>query len=149
LVDETSGVPTNHFGGEIQLLADRELVRGQLAGAVNLLFANDRARLRAFDGIEHESLLGAGAALSAQILPGLWLGVEARYLRDYSGAALNVFSGQAVYFGPTVYVRLGQKAFMSAAWDLQVWGGAIAAPGALDLANFERRQAKFRFGLEF
>jgi hypothetical protein len=37
----------------------------------------------------------------------------------------------------------------SAAWDFQIWGGAIAAPGALDLANFERRQAKFRLGFEF
>jgi hypothetical protein len=149
LVDETSGVPTNHFGGEIQLLADRELVRDQLAGAVNLLFANDRARLLASDRIEHESLLGAAAALSAQILPSLWLGGEARYLRDYTGAALNVFSGQAVYVGPTAYMRLGQKAFVSAAWDFQVWGNAIVAPGALDLSNFERHQAKFRFGFEF
>jgi hypothetical protein len=46
LVDETSGVRTKHFGSEIQMLADRELVRDQLAGAANLLFANDRARLR-------------------------------------------------------------------------------------------------------
>jgi hypothetical protein len=149
LVDETSGVPTNHFGGEIQLLADRELVRDQLAGAVNLLFANDRARLRPFDGIEHESLLGAAAALSAQILPGLWLGGEVRYLRDYTGAALNAFSGQAVLVGSTAYMRLGQKAFVSTAWNFQVWGNAIAAPGALDLSNFERRQAKIRFGFEF
>jgi hypothetical protein len=147
--DETSGVPTSHSGDDIQILADRELVPDRLAGAVNLLFANDRARLRASNGIEHESLLVAGAALSVQILPGVWLGGETRYLRDYSGAALNVFSGQAVYVGPTVYTRLGQKAFVSAAWDVQIWGGAFAAPGALDLANFQRHQAKLRFGLEF
>jgi hypothetical protein len=120
-----------------------------VAGAVNLLFANDRARLRAFDGIEHESLLGGGAALAAQIRPGLWLGGEARYLRDYSGATLNVFSGQAVYAGPTVYMRFGQKAFVSAALGFQVWGGAVAAPGALDLTNFERIQGKLRLGFEF
>lgn len=149
LVDETSGVRTNHFGTEIQLLADREVKPDQLVGAVNVLFANDRARLLASDGIQHESLLGAGAALSAQIALGVWLGGEARYLRDYGGAALNTFSGQAVYIGPTVYVRLGGRAFMSAAWDVQVWGGATTAPGALDLTNFERYQAKVRFGFEF
>jgi hypothetical protein len=149
LIDETSGVPTQHFGAEFQLLADRVLVPGRVAGAVNLLFANDRARLRAFDGVEHESLLGSGAALAAQIRPGLWLGGEARYLRDYSGAALNVFAGQAVYAGPTVYMQLGGKAFASAAVEFQVWGGATAALGALDLANFERVQAKLRFGVEF
>jgi hypothetical protein len=149
LVDETSGVRIDHFGADIQAFADRELVPDYAAGAVNFLFANDRARPLASDGVEHESLLGAGAALAAQVLPDVWLGGEVRYLRDYSGAALNVFSGQAVYIGPTVYVRLGQKAFVSGAWDFQIWGGAIAAPGAIDLTNFERCQAKFRFGFEF
>jgi hypothetical protein len=149
LVDETSGVGTNHFGTEIQLLAEREIRPEQLVGAVNLLFANDRARLLASDGIEHESLLGAGVALAAQIVPGIWLGGEARYLRDYSGAALNALTGQALYIGPTLHARLGRNAFMSVAWNSQVWGGAIIAPGALDLANFERHQAKLRFGFEF
>jgi hypothetical protein len=82
-------------------------------------------------------------------MPGLWLGGEARYLRDYSGAALNVFSGQALYTGPTVYARLAANAFVSVAWNFQIWGRATTAPGALDLANFERHQVKLRFGLEF
>jgi len=149
LVDETSGVRTDHFGTEIQLLADRELKPDQLVGAVNVSFANDRARLLAFDGIERESLFGAGGALAAQVISGVWLGAEARYLRDYSGPALNTFSGQALYIGPTFYAQLGGKAFMSAAWGFQIWGGGTAAPGSLDLTNFERYQAKLRFGLEF
>jgi hypothetical protein len=103
----------------------------------------------ASDDVEHESLLGAGAALAAQLIPNVWLGGEARYLRDYSGAALNAFSGQAVYAGPTLYVRLGRKAFFSAVWNFQIWGKATAASGALDLVNFERHQAEFRFGFEF
>lgn len=149
LVDETSGVRTNHFGAEVLLLADRELKPDRLVGAVNLLFANDRARLLASDDVEHESLLGVGAALAAQIMPNVWVGGEARYLRDYSGAVLNVFSGHAAYAGPTLYVRLGRKAFFSAVWNFQIWGEATAAPGALDLVNFERHHAEFRFGLEF
>lgn len=87
--DETSGAPMRHFGADIQMLADRELVPDFVAAAVNLLFSTDRARMLAFDGIEHDSLLGAGAALAAQIRPGLWFGGEARYLRDYSGATLK------------------------------------------------------------
>jgi hypothetical protein len=149
LVDETSGVRTDHFGTEVQLLADRELKPDRLVGAVNLLFANDRARPLASDGVVLESLLGAGAALAVQITPDVWLGGEARYLRDYSGAALNAFSGQALYIGPTLYARLGKRAFMSVAWDVQVWGGATTMPGALDLTNFERHQAKLRLGFEF
>lgn len=149
LVDETSGVRTDHSGAEIQVLADREFVPDHVVGAVNLLFANDRARLLASEGVQRESLLGAGTALSAQIRPGLWLGGEVRYLRDYTGTALNVFSGQAVYAGPTVYMRFGRKAFVSAACEFQTLGRAAAAPGALDLANFERIQGKVRFGFDF
>ena len=148
-VDETSGVPAGHYGAEIQLLADRELQPDRLVGAINLLFANDRTRLVAFDGLQHESLLGAGAALATQIMPGLWLGGETRYLRDYNGSALNVFAGQALYIGPTIYARFAGNAFVSAAWNFQIWGKAISAPGALDLVNFERHQVKLRFGLEF
>jgi hypothetical protein len=149
LVDETSGVRTNHFGAEIQILADRELKPDLLVGAVNFFFADDRARLLASDGVEHESLLGAGTALAAQIMPNVWLGGEARYLRDYRGAALNAFSGQAVYIGPTLYARLSGKAFVSLAWNFQIWGGATMAPGALDLVNFERNQVNLRLGFGF
>jgi hypothetical protein len=38
---------------------------------------------------------------------------------------------------------------MSAAFNVQVWGGAVGVPGALDLANFERYQVKLRAGFEF
>jgi hypothetical protein len=148
-IDETSGVQAAHYGIETQLLADYEFKPDRLVGAVNLLFANDRTRLIATDGVQHESLAGAGAALAAQIMPGLWLGGEARYLRDYSGVTLNAFSGQALYIGPTLYARFDGNAFVSAAWEFQIWGKAIAAPGALDLANFERHQVKLRLGLEF
>jgi hypothetical protein len=148
-VDETSGVPASHSGTEAQLLADYEFKPDRLVGAINLLFANDRTRLVAFDGRQHESLLGAGTALATQLVPGLWLGAETRYLRDYSGPALNVFSGQALYVGPTFYARFAGSTFLSVAWDFQVWGKAIAAPGALDLTNFERHQVKLRFGFEF
>jgi len=148
-VDETSGVNAGHYGTETQLLADYAFKPDWLVGAINLSFANDRTRLVASDGLQHESLLGAGAALAAQVMPGLWLGGEARYLRDYSGAALNVFAGQALYIGPTVYARLAGNTFVSAAWEFQIWGEATGAPGALDLTNFERHQVKLRFGLEF
>jgi hypothetical protein len=82
-------------------------------------------------------------------MPNVWLGGEARYLRDYSGAALNAFSGQAVYVGPTLYARLSGNAFVSLAWNFQIWGGATTAAGSLDLVNFERNQANLRLGFEF
>jgi hypothetical protein len=148
-VDENSGLRAGHFGTEILLLGDRELLRDQLVGAVNLLFANDRARLLASDEIGHESLFGLGGALSFQIFPGLWFGGEARYVRDYNGAALNIFSGQALYIGPTLHARFGENAFATLSWSVQAWGAAVNMTGSLDLTNFERHQAKLRIGFEF
>jgi hypothetical protein len=62
---------------------------------------------------------------------------------------LDTLSGQAVYVGPTLYARLGNNAWLSAAFNVQVWGGAVGTPGALDLVNFERYQGKFRLGYDF
>jgi hypothetical protein len=38
---------------------------------------------------------------------------------------------------------------MAAAWNAQVAGRAVNDTGALDLVNFERYQAKLRFGYNF
>jgi hypothetical protein len=149
LLDETSGMPNTHFGLEGVLLLDRELIPDRLVGAVNLSFANDRTRLLASDGVQRESTVEAGVALARQLMPGVWLGAEVRYLRNYEGDALNVFSGQAIYLGPTIHVPLTQKLWASAAFGVQVWGGAVGIPGSLDLVNFERYQAKIRVGFNF
>jgi hypothetical protein len=147
--DETSGVGIDHFGVETLLSVDREFVPDRLFGALNLLFDTDRSRLLSAGDVTQEPTLGVGGGLAAQVLPGLWLGAEARYLRGYEGAALATFAGQAFFMGPTLYARLGKSGWVSAAWDFQIWGGAADVPGALDLVNFERHQLKFRIGYEF
>jgi hypothetical protein len=147
--DETSGVQLNHFGWEAALLADRELVPGRLVGAANLLFDTDRTRLLPDGTVTQAPTIEFGAALAAQARRGLWLGAEMRYLRGYEGSALDVFSGQALYAGPTLYMRLGKQGWMSAVFDVQLWGSAVGVPGALDLVNFERYQARLRFGYDF
>jgi hypothetical protein len=147
--DEISGVQLNHFGWQALLLADRELVPNRVVGAFNLLFDTDRTRLLPNHAVEQEPTPGIGSALAMQILPGLWLGGELRYLRSYDGAALETFSGQAIYAGPTLYTRLGKQGWMSAAFNIQAWGRAVGVPSALDLVNFERYQAMLRLGFEF
>ena len=75
-----------------------------------------------------------------------------RYFRSYEGSGLDKFTGNAVYIGyigPTLYARFSEKAWLSAAFDVQAWGRALTSPGALDLVNFERYQAKFRLGYDF
>jgi hypothetical protein len=148
-VDETKGLRIGHFGTEAAMLIDRELIPDRLLAALNITFENDRIRPVAPSIIRHESILGSGLALAAQTSSGLWLGAEARYLRSYDGAALNSLSGQAVYFGPTIFSVLPNNYWLSAALNFQVWGRATGISGPLDLTNFERYQAKFRVGFSF
>jgi hypothetical protein len=148
-MDEMSGEGADQYGAEIRLLADRELIPGRLFAALNVSYEPEEARLRASGEILRESLLGIGGAVAMQVLPNVFIGAEARSLRQYDGLGLNSFAGQALYIGPTLYATFGQGYFLSAAWNVQVWGAVAGTSGALDLVNFERYQAKLRVGVVF
>ena len=148
-MDEMSGEGADQYGAEIRLLADRELIPGRLFAALNVSYEPEQARLRASGEILRESLLGIGGALAMQVMPNVFIGAEARSLRQYDGLGLNSFAGQALYIGPTFYATFGQGYFLSAAWNVQVWGAVAGTSGAVDLVNFERHQAKLRVGVVF
>jgi len=148
-VDETSGTRIGHFGTQLALLIDREIIPQRLLGAFNLSFENDRVRPVAPSIVQHESILSSGVAVATQASPGIWLGAELRYLRNYDGALLNAFAGQAIYFGPTAFAALPHNFWLSAALNGQLWGRATGVGGSLDLTNFERYQAKVRIGFNF
>ena len=148
-VDDASGAPAAQLGTEFLLIADRELVPGRLFGAFNVGYAPDQTRLRATGAIERDSMLWLATGLALQVKPGLFIGGEARYLERHDGLLLGAFSGRAFYAGPTLYVKLNARSFLSAAWNVQLRGGAAGIPGALDLTNFERYQAKLRLGVSF
>jgi hypothetical protein len=82
-------------------------------------------------------------------MPGVWIGGEARYFRAYQGAGFEIFSGDALYLGPTLYAKLAERVWVSAAFNIQARGRAVTAPGGLDLVDFERYQAKLRLGFQF
>ena len=81
--------------------------------------------------------------------PGVFVGAEARNLRRYDGLGLDGFAGQALYIGPTFYATFGESYFISAAWNVQVWGAVAGSAGGLDLGNFERHLLKLRAGVRF
>jgi hypothetical protein len=148
-VDETNGSRIGHFGTQAAMLMDRELIPDRLLAGLNIAFENDRVRPVTSSVVQHESILASGLALAARTSQSLWLGAEVRYLRSYDGAALNVLSGQAVYFGPTAFVALANNYWLSTALNFQIWGRAAGSPSPLDLVNFERFQVKFRVGFSF
>ena len=148
--DDLSGAPADQQRAEFRAFADREFIPGHLFGALNVGYEPARTRLHESGETFRESTLGIGAALAMKVMPNVFIGAEVRNLRHYEGLALNSFAGQALYIGPTLYATFGQGYFLSAAWNVQVWGAVAGSSGAgLDLINFERHQVKLRLGVSF
>lgn len=172
--DETSGQVGRVLRSENKLIFDKELIHDRLFGAVNLLYEPERARERFGTRTERSSNAGVAGALSLKVGSALFLGGEARYLRAYEGLALREYSGDAVYLGPTLFAKLGEHGFLSAAWNVQVAGrenvsrrdlatsvaDAVEAgddplsalplrPARLNLTNFERHQIRIKVGFSF
>lgn len=148
-VDDLTGEPVDRYGADFWIIADKELVPNRIFTAFNALYQPEAIRSRATGMWEHQSQLGTSAAMVLQIQPGVLLGAEARYMRSYNGLGLDTFMGHALFVGPTFYARFSERAWVSAAWSVQVTGRAINETGSLDLTNFERHQAKLRFGYNF
>jgi len=70
-------------------------------------------------------------------------------LRKYDGLGLEPFAGEALFLGPTMFVRFSRAFAISGAWGVQVAGHAVDVPGSLDLTNFTRHQALFRLEYNF
>ena len=148
-VEDTSGARADGIGAQFAALADRELVADRLFGAFNLSYELERTRLHGGPDISREATFGMGAGLTTLTVHGFFVGVEARYLRQYEGFPPNNFVGQAFYVGPTFYAKLGENALISAAWNSQAWGSASGDSGAHDLVHFDRHQARLRFAVTF
>lgn len=146
-----SGDPESSFEVEFKLNADLELVKNRIYAAFNVLYEPEYTRTPVGE-IERESKMGFSGALAVRPLPNVVVGVEAWYLRHHDSLTFANFTGDAVFVGPTLYVKLSKKAAISAAWNTQVWGheaGAVPNPGSLNLADFQRHRARLRLGVEF
>jgi hypothetical protein len=148
-VEETTAAPVRKYGTEFTLAFDRELVPDLSVVALNLIYQPEWTRMVATGQTERESTIGAAMAVMAQIRPGLFLGGEARYLRKYEGIGLDDFGGQALFVGPTVFLKLTDRSRLTANWSFQAWGRSAGLTAALDLVNFERHQARLVLGVNF
>ena len=147
--DEKSGEPVEAYGAQFLLMVDKELVKDKVLAAFNLLYVPQTSRSLVTGMRERDSTLAASAAISGRIAPGVFLGGEVRYLRAYEGLGLNSLAGQAFFVGPTLYVKVGSRLFVSLGWSVQVAGRATGIAGPLDLENFARHQTVFRIGASF
>jgi hypothetical protein len=147
--DDITGEPVNRYGVDFVAAADWEIIPDRIVAAFNLLYQPETMRAKSTGLWSQESTAGVALAMMAQVHPGIFVGGEARYLRQYDGFGLDSLAGQGFFVGPTVYFKLSKRAWMTIAWSAQVAGHATAVPGSLDLVNFERQQARLLFGVSF
>jgi hypothetical protein len=147
--DDMTGAPVSQYGVDFVAAADWEIVSDRVVAAFNLLYQPDTVRSRSTGTWSQESTTGAAFAVMTQVHPGVFLGGEVRYLRQYEGAGFDDLAGQGFFAGPTIYFKLSQRAWMTLAWSAQIAGHATAVPGSPDLVNFERQQARLLFGIDF
>lgn len=147
-IDETSGERVTNYELETKLALDTELITNRLYLGVNAIYEPEWTRTPVGD-IEKESTLGLTAALALRPAEPLLIGIEAGYYRHYDGVAFDTWTGDALYLGPTFYLRFGPKVFMTAAWGIQVTGHDVDNPGPLNLAEFSRHRAKLKLAMEF
>jgi hypothetical protein len=147
--DDVTGEPVSQYGVDFVAAADWEVIPDRVVAAFNLLYQPETMRSKATGTWSQESTAGVAIAVMAQVHSGILVGGEARYLRKYDGLGLDTFAGQGFFIGPTVYVKLSERAWITAAWSAQVTGHATTSVGSLDLVNFERHQARLLFGVNF
>src|SRR5262245_32184869 len=85
-------------------------------------------RVHATGEMDRDATIMIAAALTTPIARGVFIGAEARYFRKYEGITLDVFSGEALFAGPTLFAKVSEKSFISAAWNSQVAGHAVGEP---------------------
>jgi hypothetical protein len=148
-VDDTTGERVAQYGSEFAVLVDKELVADRIVAAFNLLYEPDAVQSRLSGMWSHEAVVGAGSGLMVQLQPGFSVGAEARYLMAFDSLGFNRFAGQALFIGPNVFYRASERLRITAAWNVQAAGKAVADPGTLDLTNFSRHQIRIRIGFQF
>ncbi len=148
-LDAATGLAASGLSVEAGLLMDREIVPGEVVAGLNVVYALGRSRLAGIAGDQQASNVEISGAVAKRFGPGLFLGLEARYLRAYSGLGLDRFAGQAVYLGPTLYKTLTEETWISFTWGTQLAGSEAGAGEDRDLTNFDRHQVRLRIGTHF
>ena len=147
-IDETGGERVTNFELETKLHVDTELVPNRIYLGFNALYEPEVTRTSLGEW-DRESTFGVSGAIAFRPIPTVLVGAEMGYFRHYEGLGFNTYTGDAVYIGPTLYVQLARKAFMTAAWATQITGHAVDDPNTLNLVDFSRHRAKLKFALEF
>jgi hypothetical protein len=150
-LDFVAGLPSNSYTAAFKLFVDAPILPDKLYWAANMIWASQRAQ----DPNNPSQWLDSSAtllstALTYQISPQLFAGVEVRYFSVFNGAWLNSNIGNALYAGPTMLWKINEKVAFNTTFQPQVAGHSTANPNLnLDLDNFERAQFRAKLSISF
>ncbi len=157
-IDGLTGLGATGYSVEVKLLGD-VVITPDLYAAVNTTY---NLGTTTFDnagsvGAEASQLLGSAAltyrayhAPSSKFLTAVYLGVEARYLRSYTGVGLNSFTGAAFFAGPTLALEFANDSMLNLVWTPQLAGGAVTPtlPANRDLDNFDAHVFRIKYSID-
>ena len=147
-IDGTSGNQVTNYEFETKLALDMALIENRVYLGFNAIYEPEATHSLNMP-MTRESTLGLSGAISFRPLPPLTVGAEVGYFRHYDGIVFNQFTGEALFVGPTMYLQLSRKSFMTAAWATQVRGHTAGDPSRLELEEFSRQKGKLKFAYEF
>lgn len=150
-IDDGDGSRVRKVALETKLLADTELIPNRLYLGFNAGYEPEVIRPKNGGPVEHESTLSFSSALSFRVIPNVAIGAEVQYMRAYDmGIGLNHFTGDAVFVGPSLFIKLSNKSSLTLAWGRQVRGHSVDEPDQrLNLADFSRDIGKVKANFEF
>jgi hypothetical protein len=135
------------FNNSFRLLADAELMRGKLFGALNIeLFQNTIDN----NALKNLSTLALRGALSYKATDSIFVGAEASYQRGYEGTWMKRYVAQAFYAGPTFFWAINDKFSLNGTVAFQVAGSDKYAPNrGLGIGFFPRTQGRLKLAYAF
>ncbi|PNG26020.1 hypothetical protein [Methylocella silvestris] len=144
------------FSAETRIIVDTELVPAKLYAALNAIYAPELSSDLEGSAVERTARLGVSAALAYSLDPALTLGAkqivlgaELEYETAHENFGLTRFAGDALFFGPTLYVHFNDRLFLAAAISTQITGRQASDPNLFDLGNFTRNKAQMTIGVDF
>lgn len=138
------------FGNSYRLLADAELVKGRLFGALNIeLF--QAAYNNTLPGFRNLSQVNIRGALTAPVTDSLYVGAETSVQVATTGMWANGrFRAAATYIGPTFFWAINDKFTLNGTWAYQVYGNDKSGPNrSLGTLVFPLHQARLKLAYAF
>jgi len=140
-IDDTSGQNMQSYVLPVRLLADMALIPDKTFAALNLSYLPTFAH--SGGTWQQQNPFEIALAASTAIFGSGFLGVE---IRQSTLNQHGFFSGRALYFGPSLFVRLSSAIIIKVAWEAQI---PAETGGRNDLVNYERNQVRAQFAWNF